>query len=77
MKKLSRFVQPVPPNRMMLRRALFLMGMCGIVAFGILAARLFTLQIIKNVAKQGNITALTPVIEKHTVVIIKANNYVH
>ena len=33
------------PNRTMLRRTLFLMTVCGILAFGILIARLYILQI--------------------------------
>ena len=36
------------PNRMMLRRALFLMIVCGIVAFIVLAAQLFRLQILRH-----------------------------
>ena len=33
------------PNRTMLRRTLFLMAVCGILAFCVLAARLYVLQI--------------------------------
>ena len=33
------------PNRTMLRRTLFLMAVCGILAFSVLAARLYVLQI--------------------------------
>ena len=36
------------PNRIMLRRALFLMIVCGIVAFIVLAARLFSIQILHH-----------------------------
>ena len=36
------------PNRTMLRRALFLLTVCGIVAFIILAAQLFRLQILRH-----------------------------
>ena len=39
---------PRLPNRMMLRRALFLMSVCGIVAFFILAVRLFRLQVSEH-----------------------------
>ena len=39
---------PASPNRMMLRRTLFLMIVCGIVAFIALGARLFQLQIIDH-----------------------------
>ena len=53
MSKPKHFVQPIPPNRMMLRRALFLMGVCGIAAFGVLAARLFTLQILRHEELEG------------------------
>ena len=37
-----------PPNRTMLRRALFLLTVCGIVAFSVLAVRLFQLQILRH-----------------------------
>ena len=37
-----------PPNRTMLRRALFLLTVCGIVAFSVLAIRLFQLQILQH-----------------------------
>ncbi len=40
--------EPVTPNRMMLRRTLFLMIVCGIVAFFALGARLFQLQIVDH-----------------------------
>ena len=40
--------EPASPNRMMLRRTLFLMIVCGIVAFIALGARLFQLQIIDH-----------------------------
>ena len=40
--------EPVTPNRMMLRRTLFLMIVCGIVAFFALGARLFQLQILDH-----------------------------
>ena len=36
------------PNRMMLRRTLFLLTVCGIVAFIVLGARLFKLQIVDH-----------------------------
>ena len=36
------------PDRTMLRRALFLMAVCGIVAFIVLAAQLFRLQILRH-----------------------------
>ncbi|MCL2342815.1 MAG: penicillin-binding transpeptidase domain-containing protein, partial [Firmicutes bacterium] len=36
------------PNQMMLRRTLFLMTVCGIVAFIILAGRLFQLQVLQH-----------------------------
>ena len=36
------------PNRTMLRRALFLMTVCGIVAFAVLIFRLFELQILRH-----------------------------
>ena len=36
------------PNSMMLRRTLFLLAVCGIVAFVVLGARLFKLQIIDH-----------------------------
>ena len=36
------------PNRMMLRRTLFLLVVCGIVAFIVLGARLYKLQIIDH-----------------------------
>ncbi len=39
---------PRLPNRMMLRRALFLLSVCGIVAFIIIALRLFDLQVSKH-----------------------------
>ncbi len=39
---------PASPNRMMLRRTLFLMIVCGIVAFIALAVRLFQLQILDH-----------------------------
>lgn len=39
---------PVSPDTMMLRRTLFLMVVCGIVAFLLLAARLFKIQIIDH-----------------------------
>ncbi len=39
---------PVSPNTMMLRRTLFLMIVCGIVAFILLGVRLFKLQIIDH-----------------------------
>lgn len=45
--------QPSPPNRMMLRRALFLMGVCGIGAFVVLAAQLFHLQILRHEELEG------------------------
>ena len=40
--------RPSPPNRTMLRRALFLLTVCGIVAFSALTARLFVLQILRH-----------------------------
>ena len=39
---------PVSPNTAMIRRTLFLMIVCGIVAFLLLAARLFKIQIIDH-----------------------------
>ena len=39
---------PNTPNAMMLRRTLFLMIVCGIVAFAVLGLRLFKLQIIDH-----------------------------
>ena len=39
---------PVTPNKMMLRRTLFLMVVCGIVAFMLLGLRLFKLQILDH-----------------------------
>lgn len=36
------------PNRIMIRRALFLMAVCGIVAFAALAVRLFFIQIVHH-----------------------------
>ena len=36
------------PNRMMLRRTLFLLSVCGAVAFVVLAARLYYLQIVRH-----------------------------
>ena len=36
------------PNRIMIRRALFLMTVCGIVAFAVLAVRLFSIQILHH-----------------------------
>lgn len=41
------------PNRQMLRRALFLMAVCGIAAFAILLARLYKLQIIDHEYYEG------------------------
>ena len=40
--------QPVPPNRTMFRRALFLFTVCGIVSFGVLIWQLFRLQILRH-----------------------------
>ena len=40
--------QAASPNRIMLRRALFLMIVCGIVAFVGLALRLFDIQILHH-----------------------------
>ena len=37
-----------PPNRMMLRRALFLLMVCGIVAFIVLLIKLFSIQILQH-----------------------------
>ena len=48
MSKKNRSKEPVSPNRMMLRRTLFLMIVCGIVAFIVLGARLFKLQILDH-----------------------------
>ncbi len=39
---------PNTPNAMMLRRTLFLLIVCGIVAFAVLGIRLFKLQIIDH-----------------------------
>lgn len=36
------------PNRMMMRRTLFLMAVCGIVAFTVLAVRLYYLQVVRH-----------------------------
>ncbi len=36
------------PNRMMLRRTLFLLSVCGVAAFIVLAARLYQLQIVRH-----------------------------
>ena len=36
------------PNRMMLRRTLFLLSVCGVAAFVVLAARLYQLQIVQH-----------------------------
>ena len=36
------------PNRMMLRRTLFLLSVCGIAAFLVLAARLYQIQIVQH-----------------------------
>ena len=46
--KKRRAKEPVSPNRMMLRRTLTLMIVCGIVAFVLLGARLFKLQILDH-----------------------------
>ena len=40
--------QPSAPNRTMLRRALFLLTVCGILAFGVLIFQLFRLQILRH-----------------------------
>ena len=40
--------EPISPNRMMIRRTLFLMTVCGIVAFMVLAFRLFQIQILDH-----------------------------
>jgi hypothetical protein len=37
-----------PPNRMMLRRALFLLIVCGIVAFIVLGVHLYKIQIVNH-----------------------------
>ena len=39
---------PGPPNRTMLRRALFLLTVCGIVSFSVLIVQLFRLQILHH-----------------------------
>ena len=36
------------PNQMMLRRTLFLLSVCGIAAFLVLAARLYQIQIVQQ-----------------------------
>ena len=36
------------PNSMMLRRTLFLLSVCGVAAFAVLAARLWQLQIVRH-----------------------------
>ncbi len=36
------------PNRMMLRRTLFLLSVCGVAAFAVLAGRLYQLQIVRH-----------------------------
>ncbi len=48
MSKMNRSKQPVAPNRMMLRRTRVLMIVCGIVAFIVLAGRLFQIQILNH-----------------------------
>ena len=53
MSKPTRPNYPQPPNRMMLRRALFLMGVCGVAAFVVLAAQLFSLQILRHEELEG------------------------
>jgi len=40
--------EPISPNRMMIRRTLFLLIVCGIVAFIVLAFRLFQIQILNH-----------------------------
>lgn len=40
--------EPSSPNRIMIRRALFLMIVCGIVAFAVLGVRLFDIQILHH-----------------------------
>ena len=40
--------RPGAPNSMMLRRTLFLLSVCGVAAFAVLAARLYYLQIIRH-----------------------------
>ena len=47
-KKTTGSIDSRGPNRIMLRRTLFLMATCGIVAFIVLAGRLFTLQILQH-----------------------------
>ncbi len=46
--KKQKMNSPNTPNTMMLRRTLFLMIVCGIVAFAVLGLRLFKLQIIEH-----------------------------
>lgn len=41
------------PNRMMLRRTLFLLSVCGVAAFAVLALRLYQLQIIRHDELEG------------------------
>ena len=45
MRKTSDILPDPGPNRTMLRRAVFLMALCGVIAFGVIAARLYVLQI--------------------------------
>ena len=40
--------RPGAPNSMMLRRTLFLLSVCGVAAFAVLAARLYYLQIVRH-----------------------------
>ncbi len=40
--------RPDAPNSMMLRRTLFLLSVCGVAAFAVLAARLYQLQIVRH-----------------------------
>ena len=45
------------PNSMMLRRTLFLLSVCGVAAFAVLAARLYWLQIVRHDELEGRAIA--------------------
>ncbi len=48
MSKKRKAKEPKSPNRMMLRRTLFLLIVCGIVAFIVLGVRLYIIQIVHH-----------------------------
>ena len=48
MARINRREAEASPNRIMMRRALFLMIVCGLVAFAALAVRLFFIQIVEH-----------------------------